>query len=173
MHVRIDPMTEVDWPGVADIHREGIATGHATFAAEPAPSYAEFCEGKHAIGNLVARNAENGTVLGWAALTRVSPRPVYAGVAEVGVYVGEAARGHGVGTALLRELIARAEAAGIWTLQASIFEENTASLALHRRAGFHVVGRRDRIGRMPPIGPRGGQWRDTLLLERRSPTAGR
>jgi L-amino acid N-acyltransferase YncA len=172
MIVQIEPMTEVDWPGVADIHREGIATGHATFTAEPAASYADFCADKYKVGNLVARDAHDGAVLGWTTLARVSARPVYAGVAEVGVYVGVKARGHGAGTALLRELILRAEGAGIWTLQASIFEENTASLSLHRRLGFREVGRRERIGKMPAIGPFAGKWRDTLLLERRSGVVG-
>lgn len=167
----IGPMTEADWPAVAAIYREGIATGHATFAPAPPESYSNFCDGAISAGSLVARRAD-GAMAGWTRITRVSSRAVYAGVAEVSVYVAAQARSQGIGDALMREMIARAEAAGVWTLQASIFEENTASLALHARHGFRVAGRRERIGRMPAIGPCGGQWRDTLLLERRSGVAG-
>src|SRR6185503_13905378 len=105
-------------------------------------------------------------------ITRVSSRPVYAGVAEVSIYVAGWARGRRMGDGLMRELIACAESAGVWTLQASIFEENVASVALHARHGFRVVGRRERIGKMPPAGPRAGEWRDTVILERRSAVAG-
>ena len=166
----IESMTEADWPAVMAIYREGIATGQATFASAPPATFAEFCAGTIAAGSLVAREAAG--VAGWTRITCVSNRPVYAGVAELGVYVSAAARGRGVGGALLRELIARSEAAGVWMLQAAIFPENAASLALHVRHGFRVVGRRERIGRMPSIGPRAGEWRDTLLLERRSSVAG-
>ena len=110
--------------------------------------------------------------MGWATVASVSDRCVYAGVAEVSLYVAAAARGRGVGSALMSELIARTEAAGIWTLQAGIFPENAASLALHARHGFRTVGRRERVGKMTH-GPRAGEWRDTLLLERRSAVAGR
>lgn len=167
----IEPMVEADWPQVAAIHSEGIATGDSTFTAEPAKSFEVFGDGRLDVGRLVAREVPGGPVLGWTVLTAVSPRPVYRGVVELGIYVGEAARGRGVGGALMRELIRRTEAAGIWTLQAGIFPENEASLALHERYGFRVVGRRERIGRMTH-GPRAGQWRDTLLLERRSEVAG-
>lgn len=161
----VEPMTELDWPAVSAIHREGIATGDSTFTAEPANSYAQFVVGKLACGSLVARDANQ--VVGWTVLTRVSPRPVYEGVAEVGIYVGATRRGQGVGTVLLRELITRSELAGVWTLQAGIFPENVASIALHVRHGFRLVGRRERIGKMTH-GPRAGEWRDTMLLERRS-----
>ena len=170
--MKIEAMTEADWPEVAKIWREGIATGHATFTAEPVASYAAFCEGKVTVGNLVAREAASAKVLGWTTLSKVSSRRVYEGVAEVGIHVGSAARGRGVGTALTRELIARSEAAGVWTLQAVIFPENAASLALHARHGFREVGRRERFGKMPAIGPRAGEWRDVLLLERRSAVVG-
>lgn len=166
--IAIEPMREADWPEVAAIHRAGIATGDATFTAAPAVSWTEFSEGILELGSLVARDRETGRVLGWTVLSRVSSRPVYAGVAELGVYVAESTRGRGVGTTLMRELIARSEATGLWMLQAAIFPENTASLALHARNGFRIVGRRERIGRMTH-GPRVGEWRDTLLLERRSP----
>lgn len=170
MTVIVEPMTEPDWPVVSAIHAEGIATGHSTFAAAPAHTYANFCDGRLVIGRLVARDS-SGAVLGWTTLSRISSRAVYAGVADIGIYVAASARGHGVGSTLLHELITRSEAAGIWTLQAGIFPENTASIALHERHGFRVVGRRERIGRMA-FGPFAGRWRDTLLLEHRSTVAG-
>lgn len=166
---QIETMTETDWPAVAEIYREGIATGHATFAGAPPDSFAEFSEGKLMEFACVARGGDR--VVGWATLAKVSDRCVYAGVAEVSLYVAAAARGQGVGGALMAELVARAEAAGVWTLQAGIFPENTGSLALHAKWGFRVVGRRDRIGKMSH-GPLAGSWRDTLLLERRSAVAG-
>jgi len=171
VHVTIEPMTAADWPGVMQVWREGIATGHTGFTPEPAESYEKYCESKLEIGRLVARQ-ESGMVVGWTALTQVSTRAVYAGVAEVSIGVAAAARGQGVGGALMRELIARSEAAGMWMLQSSVFPENTASVVLHERCGFRLVGRRERIGKMPAIGPRAGEWRDTLLLERRSAVAG-
>ncbi|HUR60052.1 MAG TPA: GNAT family N-acetyltransferase [Opitutaceae bacterium] len=172
MSVRIEAMAEADWPVVAAIYAEGIATGQATFAAGPPATFADFCDAAIPEGNLVARAAD-GAVLGWTRITRVSARAVYAGVAEVSVYVAAVARGRRIGDRLLRDLIARSEAVGVWTLQASVFEENVASIALHTRHRFRTVGRRERIGRMPGIGPRGGEWRDTVLLERRSAVAGR
>lgn len=171
MNVTIKPITEADWPEVAVIFREGIATGHTTFRPLTPGSYAEFCEGKLETGRLVARD-ERGAVVGWTTLAPVSKREVYAGVVEVSIAVGRAAWGRGVGRALMRELIARSEAAGIWMLQSVIFPENVASVALHERCGFRLVGRRKRIGKMPAIGPRAGEWRDTLLFERRSKVAG-
>ena len=162
-------MTAADWPEVAAIYGEGIVTGHATFAGAPRASLADFSEGKLMGCALVARDE---AVVGWATVAAVSDRCVYAGVAEVSVYVAGSARGRGVGAALLRELIVRTEGAGIWTLQAGIFPENTSSLALHARHGFRVVGRRERVGKMTH-GPRAGEWRDTLLLERRSAVVGR
>ena len=170
-HVRIEAMNAADWPAVAAIYAEGIATGHATFAPAPPETFADFSDGKLMECGCVARD-DGGKILGWATLAKVSDRCVYAGVAEVSIYVAAAARGRGVGDALMRGLIARAEAADVWTLQAGIFPENTASLALHARHGFREVGRRERLGRMPAIGPRAGEWRDVLLLERRSKVAG-
>ena len=157
-HVRLREMTEADWPEVAAIWAEGIATGNATFETEP-PSWAAFDTTRRQEGRFVAEH--EGTVLGWAALSPVSSRPCYAGVAENSVYVAEAARGEGVGTALMEALTAAAAAAGIWTIQTSVFPENAASIALHERAGFRVVGRRERIAEL------GGVWRDTLFLELR------
>jgi phosphinothricin acetyltransferase len=170
MSVRIEPMGAADWPEVAAIYREGIATGHATFAGAPPESFAAWNESRLPEHSLVARDLAGG-ILGWVCLSKVSDRCVYAGVAEHSVYVRAVARGRGVGQELLRALIAGSEAAGIWTLQSGIFPENTASLALHERHGFRVVGRRERVGKMT-FGPLAGRWRDTLLLERRSVVAG-
>ena len=153
-------MTEADWPEVAAIWAEGIATGNATFETEPL-SWAAFDTTRRQEGRFVAEH--EGTVLGWAALSPVSSRPCYAGVAENSVYVASAARGRGVGTALMDALTAAAAAAGIWTIQTSVFPENAASIALHERAGFRIVGRRERIAEL------GGVWRDTLFLELRLP----
>jgi L-amino acid N-acyltransferase YncA len=169
--MKIEAMTAVDWPEVTAIYREGIATGHATFASAPPESFTDWADGKISDGALVAREAETGRVLGWTCLSKVSDRCVYSGVAEVSVYVAAAARGNGVGSALMRELILRSEAAGVWTLQAGVFPENTASVTLHEQHGFRVVGRRERVGKMS-YGPLVGQWRDTLLLERRSTVVG-
>jgi len=156
-------MQPADWAQVRVLYAQGIATGQATFERE-LPTWEAWDAAHRADCRLVARRGE--VILGWAALSSVSRRRVYAGVAEVSAYVAKGVRGQGVGTALLAELVAASEAAGIWTLQASIFPENAASLALHARAGFRVVGRRERIGKL------GAAWRDTLLLERRSSVVG-
>jgi phosphinothricin acetyltransferase len=152
-----------DWPGVERIYAAGIATGDATFETEP-PAWEAFDAGRLAAHRLVAER--DGKVVGWAAVSGVSERCVYAGVVEHSVYVDPAHAGQGVGTALLQALIASTEAAGIWTIQTGIFPENTASLALHERSGFRVVGRRERLGR------HFGRWRDVVLLERRSAAIG-
>jgi len=152
------PMIEADWPQVAAIWAEGIATGQATFETEP-PSEAVFDATRRPEGRFVAEH--DGDVVGWAALSPVSSRPCYAGVAENSVYVGSSARGFGVGTALMRELVTTAAAAGIWTIQTSVFPENATSIALHERVGFQIVGRRELIAEV------GGVWRDTLFLELR------
>jgi len=155
-------MTAADWPAVRDIYAEGIATGNATFETS-APSWPAWDAGHTPDHRFVAVDADD-TVLGWVACSSVSDRCVYAGVLELSVYVAAAARGRGVGSALLAALVASTEAAGVWTLQTGIFPENEPSLALHARFGFRVVGTRERIGRM------NGVWRDTVLLERRSAT---
>ncbi|GAB7191693.1 hypothetical protein NUM3379_24010 [Kineococcus sp. NUM-3379] len=165
----VTPMTPGNWPDVRDVYAAGIASGHATFQ-EAAPAWEAF-DAAHLSEHRLLALDESGTVLGWAAVSPVSARPVYAGVVEHSVYVSPTARGRGVGRLLLAELIASTEAAGIWTLQAGVFPENTASLALHAAAGFRVVGRRERIARMTH-GPLAGRWRDTVLLERRSTLAG-
>jgi len=148
-----------DWEEVRAIYLEGIRSGHSTFETD-APGWERWDEAHLPFARLVMREGEN--VLGWAALSPVSKREVYRGVAEVTVYVAEIARGRGIGRALLEELIAESERNGIWTLQASIFPENVASVELHRRCGFREVGRRERIAMLHSV------WRDTLLFERRS-----
>ena len=159
----IEAMQPGDWPVVRSIYLEGIATGHATFETE-APSWQDWDDSHCHCGRLVAR--ERDQIVGWAALSPVSRRKVYSGVAEVSVYVTGDSRGQGVGRALLEKLICEAEQNGIWTLQASVFPENAATIGLHRAYGFREVGRRERIGKLK------GTWRDTLLLERRSQVAG-
>jgi phosphinothricin acetyltransferase len=156
-------LTERDWPAVSTIYVEGIATRNATFETE-APAWEEWDESHLAGHRLVAE--EGGKVVGWAALSPVSDRCCYAGVAENSVYVAEQARGRGVGERLLRALVQSAEQSGIWTIQSGIFPENEASVALHRRCGFRVVGVRERLGRLD------GVWRDVVLLERRSEVVG-
>ncbi|WP_375417296.1 GNAT family N-acetyltransferase [uncultured Hymenobacter sp.] len=158
------PLTEAHWPAVRAIYEAGLATGHATFETQ-APTWAAWTAAHLPHSRLVALD-EAGQVLGWAALSPVSGRCVYGGVAEVSVYVAAAARGQGVGRQLLAALITESEQNGIWTLQAGIFPENTASAQLHAAAGFRTVGRRERIGQLR------GVWRDTVLLERRSTTVG-
>ena len=157
----IDQMKPTDWEQVRAIYLEGIASGNSTFETD-APSWEKWDEAHLQIARIVMRDGEK--VLGWAALSPVSKRHVYRGVAELTVAVTENARGWGVGHALLEALIDESERNGIWTLQASIFPENTASVKLHLRCGFREVGRRERIASL------NGVWRDTLLFERRSPS---
>jgi L-amino acid N-acyltransferase YncA len=148
-----------DWPAVRAIYQQGIAGGQATFETE-APAWAAW-DRSHLDGHrLVA--VHEGEVVGWAALSPVSERCVYEGVAEDSVYVADSAQGRGVGRALLEELVRRAESDGVWTIQAGIFPENESSIALHERCGFRVVGTRERIGKHH------GVWRDVVLMERRS-----
>jgi L-amino acid N-acyltransferase YncA len=156
--VALRALTEDDWTAVAEIYWDGMRDGLATFETE-VPSW-EGWDAAHLAGHrLVAETYAE--VVGWAALSPASSRRCYAGVVENSVYVAREVRGHGVGRALLHALISGARAAGIWTIQTSIFPENRASLALHEACGFRVVGRRERIAK------RDGIWRDTLLLERR------
>ncbi len=164
MEFTVREMVAADWEEVRRIYLEGIAGGNATLESE-APSWERWDAGHVRSCRLVAANGER--ILGWAAASPTSSRPVYAGVAEVSVYVERDAQGLGVGSALLSALVAASEREGFWTLQAGIFPENEASLALHKRHGFRVVGRRERMGRMQD-----GRWRDVLLLERRSDRAG-
>jgi L-amino acid N-acyltransferase YncA len=159
----IDTMKESDWEQVRSIYLEGIATGDATFESD-APPWERWNESHLSSCRLVARSGDS--VRGWAALSPVSSRCVYGGVAEVSIYIGQRYRGAGAGRALLMALITESERNGLWTLQAAIFPENRASIDLHRSCGFREVGRRERIGKM------NGRWRDTVLLERRSSIVG-
>ena len=159
----IAPMTEQDWESVRDIYRQGISTGNATFE-QSVPEWAEWDRRHLPACRLVARTARD--ILAWAALSAVSTRRVYAGVAEVSIYVADRARGRGIGTQLLRALVEASEQNGIWTLQAGIFPENTASIRLHKGAGFRVVGIRERLGCM------NDRWRNIVLMERRSEVTG-
>jgi phosphinothricin acetyltransferase len=158
-----EPMRPEDWEAVRAIYLEGIASGDATFETE-APTWEAWNESHLEQPRLVARRESE--VAGWAALSPVSDRCVYGGVAEVSVYVAAAARGRGVGRALLSALVEGSEQAGLWTLQAGVFPENEASVRLHLACGFREVGRRERLGAI------GGRWRDVLLLERRSRVVG-
>ncbi|MFL6073852.1 MAG: GNAT family N-acetyltransferase [Mycobacteriales bacterium] len=153
-----------DAAAVLGVYQEGLDTGLASFEVR-APSWEEFDKGRLPEHRLVA--VEGGVLLGWVAVTPVSSRPVYAGVVEHSVYVAAAARGRGVGLALLRALAESTDRAGVWTIQSGVFPENRASLAVHARAGFRVVGRRERIGRHAALP--GAPWRDVILIERRSP----
>lgn len=162
---RVRPMTALDWPDVERILAAGIAGGEATFESAT-PTWEAFDAGKVSDVRLVAVDADDRPV-GWVAASRVSAREVYRGVIEHSVYVDPAHTGRGVGRGLLDAFIDGAESAGYWTIQSSVFPENDVSLRLHEGAGFRVVGRRERIARSA-LGPHAGQWRDTLLLERRS-----
>ena len=159
----IVPLLPEHWPDISRVYAEGIATGNATFE-KVVPTWAQWDAARLAgprLGAIVDRRLQ-----GWAALSPVSARAVYAGVAEVGLYVGASARGQGVGRALLGALVQASEASGLWTLQAGIFPENHASVAIHVAASFRHVGVRERLGQQD------GRWRDVLLLERRSALVG-
>jgi len=159
----IQNLEPAHYSSVKRIYEEGIATGNATFQTE-APEWDEWNNSHLQHSRLVA--IENGELLGWAALTPVSGRCVYAGVAEVSVYVSTKARGKGVGKLLLEKLIEESERNNIWTLQAGVFPENASSLKIHEASGFRKIGLREKIGKMKGI------WRDTVLLEKRSKAVG-
>ena len=159
----VDTMGVEDWEAVKKIYEEGIATGNATVETD-APAWEQWNTSHRLDCRLVAKDRDQ--VIGWAALSPVSVRDAYSGVAEVSVYVAEHFRGYGAGKLLLDSLVSSSESAGVWTLQSMIFVENEASIALHASCGFRPVGIRERIGRLY------GQWRDTLLMERRSNVAG-
>lgn len=163
MDITIESMTRADWKSVEAIYMEGIATGQATFEVE-APTWEQWDTNHLSSCRFVARR--HGQIAGWAALSPVSRRSCYAGVAEVSIYVTAGARNQGVGRILLHTLIQESERHGIWTLQGTTFPENSASLHLQSSCGFRVVGKRERIARQ------NGVWRDTLVSERRSPTIG-
>jgi phosphinothricin acetyltransferase len=163
--VLVRPMDQRDATQVLAIYQAGLDTGQASFETA-APSWEEFDAARLPGHRHVAADTVTGDVLGWVAASAVSSRCVYAGVIEDSVYVHPARHGRGIGAALLGALIRSSEEAGIWTIQSGVFPENTASLRLHERAGFRVVGVRERVGRHY------GRWRDTVLIERRSPVAG-
>ena len=163
MELVAEELKPEDWPAVRAIYKEGITTGNATFETQ-VPAWEDWDASHLEDCRLVARRG--GHIVGWGALSPVSGRCVYAGVAEVSVYVAAAARGQGIGKRLLRALIEVSERQGIWTLQAGVFPENEASIALHKSCGFREVGTRARIGQLR------GVWRDVVLLERRSDTVG-
>lgn len=156
----VRPMVATDWAQVRAIYQAGIASGDATFETD-AGTWQQFDAARLPLHRLVAAN-HAGAVLGWVAVSQVSPRMAYRGVVEHSVYVDPTAAGQGIGTMLLGALIGSTENAGIWTIQSGLFPENAASLALHRRAGFRVVGTRERVGLHQ------GRWRDVVLVERRS-----
>ena len=159
----IQPLTADHWRAVRSIYLEGIETGNATFE-KAAPDWEQWNKTHLPVGRFVA--IAGSQVVGWTALSAISSRCVYAGVAEVSVYVAKHAWGRGVGKALLKELVSASEAQNIWTLQAGIFPENAASIQLHKSVGFRIVGVRERLGCMD------GRWRDVVLMERRSGVAG-
>lgn len=163
MEYPIREMLDSDWPEVSRIYQEGMDTNLSTFQTE-CPAWETWNASHLKVCRIVA--TDGGKAVGWAALTAVSSRCVYAGVAEVSIYIGKELQGRGIGKALLMELIRMSEENGFWTLQSGILQENTASLRLHERCGFRLVGCRERIGR-----DRFGKWRSTLLMERRSPDA--
>lgn len=164
MTIGIRPMSQGDWERVEEIFAAGIAGGEATFETAT-PTWEEFDASKIPDPRLVA--VDEGRVVGWAAASRISARDAYRGVIEHSVYIDPAWQGRGVGRVLLEAFVDAAERAGFWTIQSSVFPENTASLRLHELAGFRVVGTRERISRSL-VGPHAGAWRDAVLIERRS-----
>jgi phosphinothricin acetyltransferase len=163
MNIELRPLKKDDWPSVAEIYKQGIITGNATYEKD-IPTWDAWDSAHLKMCRIVATVGEE--IVGWAALTKVSGRCIYAGVAEVSVYVASLFKGQKVGTKLLESLISESEQKGFWTLQAGIFPENIASLKLHKNLGFRKVGFREKIGKM------NGRWRDTILLERRSKIVG-
>ena len=164
MDYRIDEMTELDWEQVSAIYLEGINTGKATFQTE-VPTWENWNNGHVSSCRLVIRS--DNKVLGWGALSPTSSRCVYAGVAEVSIYIGENYRGQGLGKVLLEELVKLSEENGFWTLQSGIIRENTSSLVLHEKCGFRELGIREKVAKMS-----NGKWHDVVLMERRSKLVG-
>lgn len=161
--MEIRSMKFSDWQAISKIYEEGIATGFATFETN-VPNYETWDAVHMTACRLIA--TENGKVLGWAALSPVSSRCVYGGVAEVSVYIAKDSRGKGVGQLLMKALIKESEAEGLWTIQSGIFPENEGSIELHKKVGFRYIGKRERVGKL------NGEWKDNLLFERRSKTVG-
>ena len=161
--MEVRPMKTHDWDTVSKIYAEGIATGFATFETD-VPSYESWDAAHLKTCRFVADS--NGEIIGWAALSPVSSRCVYGGVAEVSVYIGQKSRGMGLGELLMNRLISTSETEGIWTLQSGIFPENKGSIKLHEKVGFRYIGKRERVGKLA------GEWKDNILFERRSSTVG-
>jgi L-amino acid N-acyltransferase YncA len=161
--MQIKSIQEGHYPDIAEIYLQGIATGHATFQTE-APKWDEWNKSHLSFCRLAT--FENSEMIGWAALSPVSSRCVYAGVAEVSIYVATSARGKGIGKSLFTQLIKESEENGLWTLQSGIFPENTNSIKLHKEMGFREIGYREKIGKMNDT------WRDSVLMERRSKIVG-
>ncbi len=157
----IQPATLADWPEIERIYREGIRTGHATFQTEDDIPTGEYWFNTR-VPNQVFKGVMGERMVAWTALSPVSSRPVYRGVCEVSVYVSPDAHGQGIGSIMMGHLVAASEAAGIWTLQSSIFPENESSIRIHEKHGFRILGRREKIGQQYGI------WRDTVIMERRS-----
>lgn len=164
MDYKIDEMKQSDWEQVANIYLGGIKTGLATFQTE-VPTWESWNNGHISLCRLVARSGDN--VLGWAVLSPTSSRCVYAGVAEVSIYIGEKYKGQGVGTHLLNNLIQLSEENGFWTLQSGIIRDNLASISLHRKCGFREVGIREKVAKM-----HNEKWMDVVFMERRSKIVG-
>lgn len=160
----IDNMKNSDWEQVSNIYEEGIKTGKATFQTE-VPAWEQWDSSHLDCCRIVARLDEK--ILGWAALSPTSSRCVYAGVAEVSVYIKQGYRGIGIGEALLKRLVELSEDNGLWTLQSGILRENMQSVFLHSKCGFREIGYKEKVGRMPD-----GTWHDTILMERRSKVVG-
>lgn len=163
MDITLRTMNATDWVRVAEIYKEGIETGNATFQ-QSIPTWEDWNKGHISVCRIVAE--VNHDIIGWAALSAVSSRAVYAGVAEVSVYVGNKYRGQQIGTKLLEAIIVESEANGFWTLQSGIFPENKSSIAIHKKQGFREIGYREKVAKMNQM------WRDTILMERRSAVAG-
>ena len=163
MEITFRKLQQTDWEQVANIYKEGIATGMATFETK-VPNWKDWNEKQLHFCRIVA--AANSTILGWIALSAVSSRDVYKGVAEVSVYVSKDFRGHKIGTKLLEKVIIESEAHGIWTLQSGIFPENLGSIKMHKNLGFREIGYREKIGKINDL------WKDNILLERRSKKVG-
>ena len=163
MEITIEALQPAHWPDVREIYREGIETGQATFETA-VPTWEDWDTGHHSNCRFITRIDHK--IAGWAALSPVSRRQVYNGVAEVSIYIAAAARGQGIGKKLMQTVVTFSEEAGIWTLQSSVFPENEASVALHETFGFRIVGTRERIAQLH------GSWRNTVLLERRSNVIG-
>ncbi len=166
--ISIENMSFADWPMVKEIFLEGVTTGNATFE-DDSPEWEEWDSSHIKECRYVARNGNK--ILGWAALTPLSDRCIYAGVAEISVYVAKESQGIGIGKKLLSSLINGSEQIGIWTLQAGVFAENIASIVIHKKLGFREIGYREKLGKMS-YGPFKGKWRDVVLFERRSRITG-